>query len=345
MRVNNQRGSPVMRSARGYVALARTANGPIPAPVDLAYIWGDALAALKAARPDARIVNLETSVTTSDAYLPKGINYRMHPKNIGCLTAAKIDCCTLANNHVLDWGEGGLVETLETLAAAGIKTAGAGQDIEQAAQPAVIEVAGKGRVVVFAFASTTSGVPRDWAAGRNKPGVNLLSGLSTSVVKRIAERVARVKRPDDVVVASIHWGGNWGYEIPHAQRRLAHALIDAAGVDIVHGHSSHHPKGIEVYRDRLVLYGAGDFLNDYEGISGHETFRDDLVLMYLPAVDPARGALVGLDMVPYRLRRFRLERAARRDARWLRDLLTREGAPLGTRAALTDDDTLKLGWV
>ena len=66
--------------------------------------------------------------------------------------------------------------------------------------------------------------------------------------------------------------------------------------------------------------------------------------MYLPMLDPARGALLGLDMVPFRLRRFRLERASRRDARWLADLLTREGAPLGTRAELTDDDTLRLGW-
>ena len=177
-----------------------------------------------------------------------------------------------------------------------------------------------------------------------KPGVNLLADLSSRTVDRIAPRVAEVKRPGDVVVASIHWGGNWGYDIPEAQRAFAHALIDVAGVDLVHGHSSHHPKSIEVHHGRLVLYGAGDFLNDYEGISGHEEFRDDLVLMYLPALDASRGALLGLDMVPFRLRRFRLERVSRRDAQWLRDLLNREGAPLGTRAELTDDDTLRLGW-
>ena len=333
-----------MDSAHGYVALAEAVNGPIPTPVEFAYVWGESLSALDAARVDARIVNLETCLTTSDEYQPKGINYRMHPKNVQCLTAADIDCCVLANNHALDWGHEGLLETLTTLEAAGIAIAGAGRDAESAARPAVIDVAGKGRVLVFAFAATSGGVPRAWRAGRDRPGVNLLSGLSASVVRRIAHRVDRVRRPGDVVVASIHWGGNWGYDIPHEQRRFACTLIDAAGVDVVHGHSSHHPKGIEVYRDRLVLYGAGDFLNDYEGIGGYEAFRGDLVLMYLPTIDPAQGALIGLDMMPFRLRRFRLEHAALDDARWLGGVLRREGAPLGTDVALTGEGLLRLSW-
>ena len=60
--------------------------------------------------------------------------------------------------------------------------------------------------------------------------------------------------PRDVVV-SIYWGPNWGYPIPKDQRRLAHALIEEAGISIVHGHSSHHAKAIEIYRERLILYG------------------------------------------------------------------------------------------
>ena len=75
------------------------------------------------------------------------------------------------------------------------------------------------------------------------------------------------------MVASVHWGSNWGYDIPREQTVFAHRLIDEAGVDIIHGHSSHHVRAIEVYKDRLILYGCGDFLNDYEGISGYEEFR------------------------------------------------------------------------
>jgi poly-gamma-glutamate capsule biosynthesis protein CapA/YwtB (metallophosphatase superfamily) len=72
-------------------------------------------------------------------------------------------------------------------------------------------------------------------------------------------------------------------------------LINEAGVDIVHGHSSHHPKGIEVYKNRPILYGCGDFLNDYEGISGYQEYRDDLTLMYFPRMDAASGKLVRFD--------------------------------------------------
>src|SRR5579863_8408220 len=93
---------PAVRDAHAYVYLAERVNGPIPRPVDGAYLWGDALAELQRAGMDARIINLETSLTASkDAWPGKGIHYRMHPRNIGCLTTARIDCCCLANNHVL----------------------------------------------------------------------------------------------------------------------------------------------------------------------------------------------------------------------------------------------------
>jgi poly-gamma-glutamate synthesis protein (capsule biosynthesis protein) len=107
----------------------------------------------------------------------------------------------------------------------------------------------------------------------------------------------------------------------------------------VHGHSSHHPKGIEVHEDRLVLHGCGDLLNDYEGIAGREEFRGDLVLAYLVGLDPS-GKLEHLDLLPYRIRRFRLERAAKEKAAWLRDTLDREGKVLGTAVELAGDGSL-----
>ena len=335
---------PYMRSALGYVEIAERATGRIERPADFAYIWGDALAELERARPDARIINLETAVTAAeDAWPDKGINYRMNPANVGCLSAAKIDCCVLANNHVLDWGYRGLAETLDTLRGAGLRTAGAGRNAAEAAAPAAIELPGKGRVLVFGFATESAGVPPEWAAGEARAGVNFLGDLSGQSVTRIAAQVGAAKRVGDIVVLSIHWGENWGYAIPAAQRSFAHALVDA-GVDVVHGHSSHHPKGIEVYRDRLILYGCGDFLNDYEGIRGHESFRPELALMYLPALDPATGRLVGLDLAPTQIRHFRVNRARSEDARLLAELLSREGRALGTRVELRPDGTLALRW-
>ena len=163
-----------VRDAVLYVELAEERNGPIPRPVTHAYVWGDALDDLDRARPDLRIINLETSITRSDDYWPgKGVHYRMHPDNIRCLQVARIDCCTLANNHVLDWGYAGLAETLSSLHSAGLKTAGAGRDAVAAQAPATLPVSGRGRVLVFSYAVTDSGVPATWAAGSRKAGVNL----------------------------------------------------------------------------------------------------------------------------------------------------------------------------
>src|SRR5574340_1298702 len=156
---------PYVRSATDYVELAERATRAFKRPVDFAYIWGDALAELKRVRADARIVNLETSVTASeDAWPGKGIHYRMNPANLPCLTAAQLDCCILANNHVMDWGRSGLAETLASLRRAGMRTAGAGRNEEEATAPASIEVPGKGRVLVFACAMVNSGVSPDFAA-------------------------------------------------------------------------------------------------------------------------------------------------------------------------------------
>jgi poly-gamma-glutamate synthesis protein (capsule biosynthesis protein) len=331
-----------LSSALDYVGLAETANGPIAKPVPFAYVWGDALAALERARPDARIVNLETSITRSDDYERKGINYRMSPENAPCLTAAHIDCCVLANNHVLDWGSRGLDETLAILDAHGIRRAGAGRCLAEAAAPAVVDAAGKGRIIVFGFGTTTSGIPRDWRAGDRKGGVNLLADLSGRTVGAIAEQVRRVKGPGDFVVASIHWGRNWGYEIGRDERRFAHRLIDDAAVDVIHGHSSHHAKAIEVYRGRPILYGCGDFMNDYEGIGGYEEFRGDLVLLYLVTLEVPGGRLKRLEALPFRIRRVRLERASTNDATWLRDRLDREGDRFGTGVELSAEGTLRI---
>ena len=336
---------PYMSSAADYITLAEDVVGKIERPVSFDYVWGDALAVLAAVRPDVRIVNLETAVTTNDEPWPaKGIQYRMHPANVPCLSAARLDCCVLANNHVLDWGHRGLDETLKYLHAAGLRTAGAGRNAAEAAAPAVIGVPEKGRVLVFACALGDSGVPRQWRATAQRPGVTLLENLSTASVEEIAQYVRREKTTGDVVVLSIHWGGNWGFEITPEERSFAHRLIDMAGVDVVHGHSSHHVKGIEVYRDRPIIYGCGDFLNDYEGISGHEAYRGDLSLMYFPTLNASTGGLVDLALIPTQVRRFRVNRASTDGAAWLYTILNREGERLGSRVERLRDYGFHLRW-
>ena len=336
---------PYVKDARDYVRLAERANGPIPKPVSYSYIWGDALDEVERQSPDLRIINLETSITSSDKYWRgKGINYRMHPENIPCITGAGVDLCTLANNHVLDWGYPGLIETLETLEKAGVKSVGAGRNLKEAQAPAIMEIKGKGRVIVFSFGSPTSGIPFEWAASKDRPGINLLEDFSHETARRIESMVKEVKQPGDIVIFSIHWGGNWGYAISPMQMKFAHELIDHAGIDLIHGHSPHHVKGMEVYKDKLVLYGCGDFLDDYEGISGYEEFRDDLGLMYFVTVDALSGKLVRLRMTPTQIRNFKVNRASTTDALWLQGILAREGSVLGARVDLDQKNVLTLRW-
>ncbi len=331
-----------VRSAGMYVELAERVNGPIPRPVEFPYIWGDALEELARARPDARIVNLETSVTRSEEYWPgKGINYRMHPDNVPCISAARIDCCVLANNHVLDYGYSGLRETLEALEHAGLGKAGAGRNLAEARAPAVVEVPGKGRVLVFAFGSESSGIPPEWAATEDRPGVHLLEDLSDQRVDRIGDLIRSVRQPRDVVIASIHWGSNWGFAVPDEHVRFAHGLI-RAGVDLVHGHSSHHVRPVEVFDGKLILYGCGDFLDDYEGIAGYEEFRDDLTVMYFPAVDALTGRLVELQLTPMQIKHFRVNRASPEDAGWIMDTINRESRKFGFRVELSEHHRLEL---
>jgi poly-gamma-glutamate synthesis protein (capsule biosynthesis protein) len=334
-----------MKSALDYVEIAEKVNGPIPKPVGFSYIWGDALAELEGMAADLRIINLETSVTTSDQFQPhKGIHYRMHPDNTPVIGTAGIDCCVLANNHVLDWGYPGLEETLDSLREAGLKTAGAGRNLEQAGAPAIFDLGGKGRVVVLSVASETSGVPSAWAAKRDRAGVAFITDFSLASARIIADQVQAVKQPGDIAVLSIHWGGNWGYRVPFDQREFARQLIDIAAIDVIHGHSSHHPRGIEVYRNRPIIYGCGDFVNDYEGIGGHERYRGELSLMYFVSINPHSGKLTRMKMTPMRIRRFQLTRASGEEASWLATTMDRESRRFESRVELLEDQSLSLVW-
>lgn len=312
-----------VHDAREYVRLAEAVHGRIPRPVPPEWPWGDALAVLEDAGIDLRIVNLETSVTADGDFAPgKAVHYRMHPANLPALAAVRPDVCVLANNHVLDFGVRGLLDTLDALDDAGLRVVGAGGDLVAAREPVLLQAAGGRRVWVVALGSPTSGVPSSWAATAERPGVHHVPELSAAAADAVVDLVRQVREPGDLVVVSVHWGSNWGTAVPAEQVRFAHRLVDG-GVDVVHGHSSHHPRPLELYRGKLVLYGCGDLVDDYEGISGYEQFRPDLRLAYVAAVDPATGRLAELRMTPFLARRMRLERAPEEDAAWLRHRLGR----------------------
>ena len=341
-------GDPTLREAvaldaRTYIRLAEQTNGPIPAPIDYAWPWGESLAIMDEFAPDIRLLNLETSITACGEFAPgKAVHYRMHPDNVGCLTAIRPDVCALANNHVLDFGHQGLADTLRTLDRAGIRGVGAGLDANQAERPAVIEMPDGTRVVIASCGMGSSGIPHGWAATGNRPGVAYVPDMSDSSAATISNRVLAVKRSGDIAVVSVHWGSNWGYDVDSAQIRFAHKLIDE-GVDVVHGHSSHHPRPIEVYRGKLIMYGCGDTIDDYEGISIYEAFRHELRLLYFASVDGESGSLTVLRMVPMRMRRMRLERAPTEDAEWLRASVMEMSRRFATHIGMSADGMLRVG--
>jgi poly-gamma-glutamate capsule biosynthesis protein CapA/YwtB (metallophosphatase superfamily) len=334
---------PYLRDARGYVRLAERANGPIARPVDWRWPWGEVFAFVDEAAPDVRLVNLETTITADGEFAErKTVCYRMHPDNLPALTAFQPDVCALGNNHILDFGYQGLTETAAALDRAGIQGVGAGADLSTARRPAVVNARGEHRVLVTSVAMTSAGVPESWAAHHDRPGVWLIRDASRrEAADDVATGVLAHKRDGDVAIVSVHWGSNWGYATAAGEIAFAHRLIDA-GVDIVHGHSSHHPRPIEIYRGKPILYGCGDVIDDYEGIGGHESFRADLRLLYLTCTDPVGGELLSLRMIPMRVRRMRLERASQTDTEWLRTTMERTSRRFGTRVEPRSGDLLEV---
>jgi poly-gamma-glutamate synthesis protein (capsule biosynthesis protein) len=325
---------PYAKSARDYVALAERANGPVPNGHDIGYVWGEALAEFDAFEPDLRLINLETAVTAKGEPWPrKPIQYRMEPRNIGVLKAAHVDFCSLANNHVLDWSYIGLRDTVLSLTEAGIAHAGAGRHRAHAGAPAILNVANKGRAIVVSFATPSGHVPLEWAAGERRPGVNLIepNERGFEAVKQLA---LGLKQSGDILVASAHAGANYGHAIEPGERELFLRLIDEAGFDLIHCHSSHHLKAIEIHNGRPVLYGTGDVINDYEGIPAkpeRQPFCGQLGTIAFADFSAGTGACTALCLRPTKMRRLRAMRADGREAVELWTILNRESARFGTR--------------
>jgi poly-gamma-glutamate capsule biosynthesis protein CapA/YwtB (metallophosphatase superfamily) len=278
----------------------------------------------------------------------------MHPKNLNILTASNIDVVCLANNHIADWGEIGVQDTLRALNNEHIHHAGAGSNRVEAQQAAVIPIpdsAFNQRLLVYSVGHESSGVPWSWQATDDHPGLEHIA-LDREAVLQLTDRISKDRkgRPiRDIAILSIHWGGNWGYDVSSSFTAFAHHLIDDAGVDIVFGHSSHHPQTIEIYKGKLIMYGAGDLLNDYEGIhdtgttgEGMSKYRGDLSLMYFPSLDAATGKLLDLILVPQQITHFQLETPFHKDVDWLLDTLNQEYSKFGNHLKKRTDGSFEL---
>jgi poly-gamma-glutamate capsule biosynthesis protein CapA/YwtB (metallophosphatase superfamily) len=253
------------------------------------YPWGDTLPLLRNA--DLSLVNLECVIAEEGEEwnrTPKAFFFRADPEAIMVLNIAGIDYVSLANNHILDFQKEGLIETLDHLNKAGVKNSGAGRNLEEASKPALLESKGI-RVGVLSF---TDNEPL-WAATADKPGTNYTPiSLEEKYFRRVRESIESLREEVDIVVFSMHWGPNI-IRVPTINFiRFAHAVVDA-GADIFHGYSSHYFQGIEVYREKLIMYGCGDFIDDY-AVDLRE--RNDWSFLFL--VNVTSAGIEDVELVP-----------------------------------------------
>src|SRR5215207_485835 len=281
--------------------------------------WGDVLPLLLSA--DLRIINLECAITEHRrpwSRTPKVFHFRADPEAIEALKSARVDACSLANNHTLDFEERGLLDTVAYLEAAGIRYAGAGRNLEEAARPVLLD----GEVALVAF---TDNEP-PFAAGPDKPGTNYLPvSTEPEVLRRVEEAIGAARDAGArTVVFSNHWGPNMVRRPPEAFRRFARAVVDR-GADVYYGHSAHVFQGVEVYRGKPILYDTGDFIDDY---AVDPELRNDRSFLCLVSVEG--GMFRRLELFPVVLSFAQTERATGGEREEILRRMERLSAEFGT---------------
>lgn len=201
---------------------------------------------------DLTVINLETPVTAlSTTGADKSFVFKSSPKALGPLKDAGVDVVNLANNHTLDQGIKGLLDTIKHLNKAGIAHVGAGKDASAAYAPVYVERKG----IKIAIVGVSRVLPEtNWAAGPDHPGA-----ASAYDPKAAARAVAEARKNADVVVAIAHWGKERVDMPDENQKTLAHAMIDA-GADLIIGGHAHVLQGFEQYKGKWIAYGTGNFI-------------------------------------------------------------------------------------
>ncbi len=236
-------------------------------------IYGDTLVVIQ--KSDLLVGNLEMCVTDSDDIYEKPsnikFNFKLDEKYSKVLKIHKPMFLCIANNHILDYKVDGLNDTLDALNRVGIKYSGAGRNLNEAKEYAKFNIKGVtigilGCADHFDF----------WKAGVDTPGVYYIEYDNYGSV---LQYIRNVKNEVDILILSIHWGYNFVHGVRNKFQKFAKDVFEA-GVDIIHGHSSHHIKCIRYSRDenKMIIYGMGDFVSDY---AINSEFRNDLGMIVM----------------------------------------------------------------
>lgn len=210
---------------------------------------------------ESDVFGLNHEYVSSDADDTYKVDYELwyykHPTNREyILNIMGADVVSLANNHTMDYGEEGLVDTMNAIKNTGVKYVGAGNNLDEAKSAYIKEVNGK----TVAVLAANRVVPRvDWYAYENKPG-QMTTYEGTDRYHMIQEEIKKLKSEGvDIVVVLVHFGENKDTTIQDYQYNVAHAYVDA-GADLIIGSHIHLLQGAEIYKGKYIFYGVGNFL-------------------------------------------------------------------------------------
>ncbi|ORX80456.1 hypothetical protein K493DRAFT_342554 [Basidiobolus meristosporus CBS 931.73] len=333
-------------------------------------IWGSVLPVLESC--DVRIINLECAAGTKD---PENDAYShcMHPEVVNKLLKGKVDMCCLANNHALDMGPAGLKSMVTALNASGIKWAGVGK-LGQARRACRYSSVGllsyADHFIEWAATENSIGINYFDIAGFTVNGTGNINRQRVTSISEITKMVETIRSQVQLVVVGIHWGDNFTWQPPRVFQEFARALIDESDIDVVFGHSAHHVQGVEIYNGKVILYGCGDFLDDYDVYvralkagrqlssdedsdeeSEEEPFdfepfrkhRSDLSFMYIIHTEETNhGSCVirQLELIPTRIQDLQVNLAEGEDRQWVIDKMSSLCEELGTHVEPTETSLL-----
>ncbi|MFI5343294.1 MAG: CapA family protein [Chlamydiales bacterium] len=281
----------------GDVMIGRLVNDCLN-EVPLTYLWGDLLPLFKSC--DLNLINLEAALTKNLEAVPKVFNFKADPEKVLALIEASVHVVNLANNHVLDYSEKGLLETLETLDRAHILHVGAGRNAKEAKQAVIVSRQG----IRIGFLGCTDNEP-SWMATQNRPGIRF---IDVGDLEAIEEEIKQLRPQVDLLILSMHWGPNMRERPPSYFVDFAHRLIET-GVDIIHGHSAHIFQGVEFYKEKLILYDTGDFVDDYYV---DPYLRNDRSFFFIVEAD--KQGMLNLRLVPVLISNCQVNRAQGKEA-------------------------------
>lgn len=306
----------------GDIMLGRQVNSMIK-KLPPTHAWGTVLPLLH--KTDFLIGNLETTFTTGSTRVPKVFNFKADPALAKALKAGHFTVVNLANNHSLDFSRLGFFETLKTLDRLKIEHVGAGKNVSEARKIAVIERPPY-RIGVL---GVTDNEPT-WAASAKKPGTHYRDTASVAAQDRLCLFIKKQKKAQklDLLILSIHWGPNMRLEPDENFVAFAHKLVDA-GVDILHGHSAHVLQGVEAYKNGLILYDTGDFVDDY---AIDPILRNDIGALFL--VSYADKKITKLEIVPTLISNYQVNLAMGSDFEFIAKRLTEQSLKFGTMLKL-----------